>query len=76
MSKLKLNFDIKYGFPAKNGGLPVENSGLLPMIFVFYNLFQNFKFTVNLPSTFYRPLDKDFAECHMVLGKEKSPSRR
>jgi hypothetical protein len=29
-----------------------------------------------LPSTFYRALGKDFAECHSVLGKEKSLSRR
>jgi hypothetical protein len=29
-----------------------------------------------LPSTFYRPLDKDFVECQLVLGKEKWPSRR
>jgi hypothetical protein len=26
--------------------------------------------------TFYRAFGKDFAECHSVLGKEKSPSRR
>jgi hypothetical protein len=32
--------------------------------------------TASLPSTFYRPLDKDFAECQQLLGKEKSPSRR
>jgi hypothetical protein len=32
--------------------------------------------TASLPSTFYRALDKDFAECHLVLGKEKSTSRR
>jgi hypothetical protein len=25
----------------------------------------------SLSSTFYRALDKDFAECHSVLGKEK-----
>jgi hypothetical protein len=30
----------------------------------------------SLPSTFYRALDKDFAECQSVLGKEKRPSRR
>jgi hypothetical protein len=30
----------------------------------------------SLPSTFYRALGKYFAECHSVLGKEKSPSRR
>jgi hypothetical protein len=28
----------------------------------------------SLPSIFYRALDKDFAECHSVLGKEKSSS--
>jgi hypothetical protein len=32
--------------------------------------------TASLPSTFCRALGKDFAECHLVLGKEKSPSRR
>jgi hypothetical protein len=32
--------------------------------------------TASLPSTFCRALDKDFAECHLALGKEKSPSRR
>jgi hypothetical protein len=32
--------------------------------------------TTSLPSTFYRALDKDFAECHLLLSKEKSPSRR
>jgi hypothetical protein len=32
--------------------------------------------TASLPSTFYRALDKDFTECHKVLGKEKPPSRR
>jgi hypothetical protein len=32
--------------------------------------------TTSLMSTFYRTLDKDFAECHSVLGKEKPPSRR
>jgi hypothetical protein len=31
---------------------------------------------VSLPSTFCRALDKEFAECHLTLGKEKSPSRR
>jgi hypothetical protein len=30
--------------------------------------------TASLPSTFYQALDKDFAECHSVLGKEKSLS--
>jgi hypothetical protein len=30
----------------------------------------------SLPSTFYRALDKDFAECHLVLGKEMLSSRR
>jgi hypothetical protein len=30
----------------------------------------------SLPSTFYRVLGKDFAECHKVFGKEKSSSRR
>jgi hypothetical protein len=30
----------------------------------------------SLPSTFSRALDKDFAECREVLGKEKQPSRR
>jgi hypothetical protein len=30
----------------------------------------------SLPSTFSRALDKDFAECQEVLGKEKSSSRR
>jgi hypothetical protein len=29
-----------------------------------------------LPSTFYQALDKDFAECHSALGKEKSPSQQ
>jgi hypothetical protein len=29
----------------------------------------------SMPSTFYRALDKDFAECRQVLDKEKSPSR-
>jgi hypothetical protein len=29
----------------------------------------------SLSSTFYRALDKDFVECHQVLGKEKSSSR-
>jgi hypothetical protein len=28
-----------------------------------------------LPIAFCRALDKDFAECHLALGKEKSPSR-
>jgi hypothetical protein len=28
----------------------------------------------SLASTFYRTLGKDFAECQLVLGKEKSPS--
>jgi hypothetical protein len=32
--------------------------------------------TASLPSTFCRALGKDFAECHLVLGKLKSPSRR
>jgi hypothetical protein len=32
--------------------------------------------TTSLPSTFCRALGKDFAECHLVLGKEKSLSRR
>jgi hypothetical protein len=32
--------------------------------------------TVSLPSTFCRALGKEFAECHLTLGKEKSPSRR
>jgi hypothetical protein len=32
--------------------------------------------TTSLPSTFYWALDKDFAECHSVLGKQKPPSRR
>jgi hypothetical protein len=32
--------------------------------------------TASLPSTFYRALGKEFAECHLTLGKEKSPSRR
>jgi hypothetical protein len=27
--------------------------------------------TVSLPSTFCRALGKDFAECHLELGKEK-----
>jgi hypothetical protein len=30
----------------------------------------------SLPSTFYRALSKDFAECQTVLGKEKLSSRR
>jgi hypothetical protein len=30
----------------------------------------------SLSSTFYRSLDKDFAECYQVLGKENLPSRR
>jgi hypothetical protein len=30
----------------------------------------------SLPSTFCRALGKEFAECHLTLGKEKSPSRR
>jgi hypothetical protein len=30
--------------------------------------------TTSLPSTFCWALDKDFTECHLVLGKEKSPS--
>jgi hypothetical protein len=30
--------------------------------------------TTSLPSTFCREIDKVFAECHQVLGKEKSPS--
>jgi hypothetical protein len=29
--------------------------------------------TVSLPSTFCRALGKDFVECHLALGKEKSP---
>jgi hypothetical protein len=32
--------------------------------------------TTSLPSTFYRALSKDFAECQSVLGKEKRLSRR
>jgi hypothetical protein len=32
--------------------------------------------TTSLPSTFYRAYDKDFVECHPILGKEESPSRR
>jgi hypothetical protein len=32
--------------------------------------------TASLPSTFYRALDKDFAKCQSVLGKEKRSSRR
>jgi hypothetical protein len=32
--------------------------------------------TASLPSTFYQALGKDFAECHQLLDKEKSPSRR
>jgi hypothetical protein len=32
--------------------------------------------TASLPSTFYRELDKGFAECHQVLDKEKSSSQR
>jgi hypothetical protein len=32
--------------------------------------------TASLPSTFCRALGKVFAECHLVLGKEKSLSRR
>jgi hypothetical protein len=32
--------------------------------------------TASLPSTFCRALGKVFAECHLALGKEKSPSRR
>jgi hypothetical protein len=32
--------------------------------------------TASLPSTFYQSLDKDFAECQQLLGKEKSPSQR
>jgi hypothetical protein len=31
--------------------------------------------TTSLPSTFCRTLDKDFAECQSVLGKEKTSSR-
>jgi hypothetical protein len=31
--------------------------------------------TTSLPSTFCRALGKEFAECHLVLGKEKSSSR-
>ena len=30
----------------------------------------------SLPSTFFRVLDTDFAECQAVLGKENPPSRR
>jgi hypothetical protein len=32
--------------------------------------------TTSLPSTFCRTLGKDFTECHLVLGKETSSSRR
>jgi hypothetical protein len=32
--------------------------------------------TTSLTSTFCRALGKDFAECHLTLGKEKSLSRR
>jgi hypothetical protein len=32
--------------------------------------------TASLLNTFCRTLDKDFTECHLVLSKEKSPSRR
>jgi hypothetical protein len=32
--------------------------------------------TASLPSTFCRALDKEFVECYLTLGKEKSPSRR
>jgi hypothetical protein len=32
--------------------------------------------TASLSSTFCRALDKEFTECHLTLGKEKSPSRR
>jgi hypothetical protein len=32
--------------------------------------------TTSLPSTLCRALGKEFAECHLVLGKEKSSSRR
>jgi hypothetical protein len=32
--------------------------------------------TTSLPSTFCRALGKEFTECHLTLGKEKSPSRR
>jgi hypothetical protein len=32
--------------------------------------------TSSLPSTFYRTLGKDFVECHYVLDKEKTSSRR
>jgi hypothetical protein len=32
--------------------------------------------TASLPSTFCRALGKEFAECYLTLGKEKSPSRR
>jgi hypothetical protein len=32
--------------------------------------------TASLPSTFCRALGKELAECHLVLGKEKSLSRR
>jgi hypothetical protein len=30
--------------------------------------------TTSLPSTFFWALDKGLVECHLVLGKEKSPS--
>jgi hypothetical protein len=32
--------------------------------------------TASLSSTFYQALDKVFVECHSILGKEKSLSRR
>jgi hypothetical protein len=32
--------------------------------------------TTSLPSPFCRALGKDFAECHLALGKEKSSPRR
>jgi hypothetical protein len=32
--------------------------------------------TASLPSTFCRALGKEFVECHLSLGKEKSPSWR
>jgi hypothetical protein len=32
--------------------------------------------TASLPSTFCRALGKEFAECHLTLGTEKSLSRR
>jgi hypothetical protein len=32
--------------------------------------------TASMLSTFYQALGKDFVECHLVLGKQKQPSRR